>query len=163
MKNIFNFKSFTLSLNEEMGPWDPEAAKKSSEEILKLKGGSETDKSKTGLSFPNIKNVFGKEDYITRFRISQALALVGKDFFPTNSVLPDIEKNRTPLAKGMFSTYYIGDADQNEEMKKFSEPLLKAIKPLVEKMEKDMSKYWTIESKSLPEVKQVKVAIDNIK
>jgi hypothetical protein len=163
MKNIFNFESFTHSLNEEMGPWDPEAAKKSAEEILKSKGGSETDKSKTGLSFPNIKNVFGKEDYILRFRIAQALALAGKDFFTTNSVFPDVTKNRTPLAKGMFSTYYVGDPDQNEAMKKFSEPLLKAVKPLVEKMNKNMDKYWTIESKLLPEVKQTKVAIDNIK
>jgi hypothetical protein len=164
MKNIFTFGSFIGRLNEEkMGPWDPEAAKKSAAEIMKSRGGSEADKAKTGLAFPNIKKVFGREDYPLRFKIAQALALAGKDFFPTNSAFPDASKNRTTLSKGMFSTYYIGDADQNEEMKKFSEPLLKAIKPLVEKMEKDMSKYWTIESKSLPEVKQVKVAIDNIK
>lgn len=163
MKNIFTFDSFIGSLNEEMGPWNPEAAKKSAAEIMKSRGGSETDKSKSGLSFPNIKSVFGKEEYMLRFRIAQALALAGKDFFPTNSVFPDIEKNRTPLVKGMFSTYYVGDPDQNEAMKKFSEPLLKAVKPLVEMMNKNMDKYWTIESKSLPEVKQTKVAIDKIK
>ena len=61
MKNIFTFGSFIGILNEEMGPFNPEAAKKSSAEIMKSKGGSETDKSKTGLSFPNIKSVFGKE------------------------------------------------------------------------------------------------------
>jgi hypothetical protein len=163
MKNIFTFGSFIGTLNEEMGSFNPESAKKSSAEIMKSKGGSGTDKSKTGLSFPNIKSVFGREDYMLRFRIAQALALAGKDFFPTNSVFPDAEKNKTPLAKGMFSTYYVGDPDQNEAMKKFSQPLLKAIKPLVEKMNKDMDKYWTIESKSLPEVKEARLLISNIK
>ena len=163
MKNIFTFDSFIGRLNEGMGPWDPEAAKKAAEEIMKSRGGSSSDKSKTGLLFPNVKKVFGKEDYALRFKIAQALALSGKDFFPTNSAFPDASKNRNPLEKGMFSTYYIGDADQNEVMKKFSESLLKAVKPLVEKMEKDMSNYWTMEAKSLPEVKQTKVAIDNIK
>jgi hypothetical protein len=164
MKNIFTFGSFIGILNEEKtGPFNPEAAKKTAAEIMKSRGGSETDRSKSGLSFPNIKKIFGKEDYPLRFKIAQALALADKEFFPTNSVFPDASKNNIPQMKGTFSTYYIGDADQNESMKKFSESLLKAIKPLVEKIDKDTSKYFTIESKSLPEVKQAKLELHKVK
>ena len=164
MKNIFTFDSFIGSLNEEvMAPFNPDAAKKTAEEIMKSKGGSGSDKSKTGLSFPNIKKVFGKEDYTLRFKIAQALALADRDFFPTNSSFPDAAKNKSSQPKGTFSTYYIGEENQNESMKKFSEALLKAIKPLVEKLDKDMGKYLTIEAKSLPEVNQTKLSIRNIK
>ena len=163
MKNIFTFGSFIGSLNEEMVSSNSSADKKTSEEIMKSKGGSGTDKSKSGLSFPNVKKVFGNDDYMLRFRIAQALALAGKDFFPTNSVFPDAAKNKTSLVPGMFSTYYVGDPDQNEVMKKFSEPLLKAVKPLVEMMNKNMDKYWDIKSKSLPEVNQVKLQLHNVK
>jgi len=163
MKNIFTFGSFIGSLNEEMGSLNPDAAKKTADEVMKSRGGSEKDKSKTGLSFPNIKKVFGKDDYPLRFKIAQALALADKDFFTTNSSFPDASKNRTPQMKGTFSTYYIGDVDQNDVMRKFSDALLKAIKPLVEKMDKDMNKYFTIESKSLPEVKQAKLDLHSVK
>lgn len=163
MKNIINFDSFIDKLNEAMGPWDPEAAKKKAVEIIKLRGGSTTDKSKTGLSFTNVKNVFGNENYDLRFKIAQALALAGKDFFPTNSLFPDAEKNKIPVSPGMFCTYYIGESDQNSVMKKIPESLLKAVKPIVEKMDKDMSKYFLIEAKLFPEVKQAKSIIDKIK
>ncbi len=161
MKNLSNFNSFVQTLNEEaQGPWDPKRALAAIED-LKKKSPSLEDAQPSGLTFANIQKVYGKIDYNTRFKIAQALMLVGKNLFPVNSY----DKSGVSLnpMTGLFITKYIGEKEQNLKMDKISENLLKAIKPIVDDFENDIDGYFNQKaSSSKPSVKQSKVAADKI-
>lgn len=160
MKNLSTFDSFVQSLNEGIQEWDPKRAQSAIED-LKKKSSSLKDVEPTGLSFNNIQKVFGKVDYSTRFKIAQALLLVGKNFFPVNKY--DSSSVSLDPVTGMFTTKYIGEKDQNLKMDKISESLLKAIKPIVDDFDNDIDGYFNQKistSKSI--VKQAKVAADKI-
>lgn len=161
MKNLFNYGSFLSHLNES------ETQNSSFMEVLKNIGGSSTDKDAPMVQFNNIKKIFGKADYATRFEVAQALKLLGDDQFPTNTYFPNFQKNKDRFAKdGIFITYYIGERDQNEKMDKISEDLLKAIKPIVDLMKRDpkgAGNFMSIEDSSIPEVKQSRVKASNIR
>ena len=123
---------------------------------LKTKAGIPLkDKDPTGLSFSNIQKVYGKSDYDTRFKIAQALLLTGKNFFPAVGPTQKITE--------YLITPYIGEKDQNVKMEEISEPILRAIKPIVDDMDNDLKGYLEKKTASLkPTVKQVKVTIDKI-
>lgn len=160
MKNLSSFDSFVHSLNEGVQDWDPKRAQTAIDD-LKKKSSSLKDSEPTGLSFTNIQKVFGKNDYPTRFKIAQALMLVGKNLFPVNRY----DKSGVALnpMTGLFITKYIGEKDQNLKMDKISENLLKAIKPIVDDFDKDVDGYFNQKtSASKSTVKQSKVAADKI-
>lgn len=159
MRNISSFNSFVKSLNEGVQEWDPKKAQ-SAIDNLKKKSPSLKDFEPTGLSFNNIQKVYGKNDYGTRFKIAQALLLVGKNLFPTNSY-DKSEISQDPIS-GMFVTKYIGEKDQNLQMDKISEALLKSIKPIVDDFDDDVDGYFNKTASSKPTVKQAKVAADKI-
>jgi hypothetical protein len=160
MKNLSSFDSFVQSLTEGVQEWDPKRAQTAIDD-LKKKSSSLKDSEPTGLSFTNIQKVFGNIDYPTRFKIAQALMLVGKNLFPVNRY----DKSGVALdpMTGLFITKYIGEKDQNLKMDKISENLLKAIKPIVDDFDKDVDGYFNQKtSASKPTVKQSKVASDKI-
>jgi len=160
MKNLSSFDSFVQSLTEGVQEWDPKKAQTAIDD-LKKKSSSLKDSEPTGLSFTNIQKVFGNIDYPTRFKIAQALMLVGKNLFPVNRY----DKSGVVLDSmtGLFITKYIGEKDQNLKMDKISENLLKAIKPIVDDFDKDVDGYFNQKtSSSKPTVKQSKVASDKI-
>jgi hypothetical protein len=167
MKNLSYFDSFIESLNEEVqGPWDPKKAQSAIDEIIKR----DKDVEPTGLSFNNIQKVFGTTDYTTRFRIAQALLLVGKNFFPVNKYSKDQSTNDNYRKTSDYTwTYYIGEKDQNLKMDKFSEALLKAVKPIVDDYAKEDNlsngeslEYIKKTALEKPVVKQAKVSVDKI-
>lgn len=139
----------------------------SPDEILKTRGGGQEDAERTMLSFNNIKKIFGNSDYLTRFRIAQALKLMGDDFFPTNSKFKNLESNKDLTSKdGIFLTFYIGEKDQNDKMDKFSEEILKVVKPVVKLMEKtpsEIGKFASSDSINIPEIRVAKVESQKIK
>ena len=160
MKNLSNFNSFVQTLNEEaQDEFDPKNALAAIED-LKKKSPSLKDAQPSGLSFANIQKVYGKIDYPTRFKIAQALMLVGKNLFPVNSS----DKSAVSLTpSGLIITKYIGEKDQNLKMDKITENLLKAIKPIVDDFENDIDGYFNQKvSTSKPSVKQSKVTADKI-
>ena len=165
MKNLSYFDSFIESLNEEVqGPWDPKKAQSAIVEIVKR----DKDVEPTGLSFNNIQKVFGTTDYTTRFRIAQALLLAGKNFFPVNKYNKSNDSNEDykKMSDYVF-TYYIGEKDQNLKMEKFSEALLRAIKPIVDDYIKEDKignglQYLKKTALDKPVVKQAKVSVDKI-
>lgn len=163
MKNISSFNSFVQSLNEA-APWDPKKAQAAIDEILKR----DKDVEPTGLSFNNIQKVFGNISYQTRFKIAQALLLAGKNFFPVNQYSKDRESNDAYRKTSDYTwTYYIGEKNQNLKMEKFSEALLRAIKPIVDDYTKEdklgnSMEYIKKTALDKPVVKQAKVAIDKI-
>jgi hypothetical protein len=160
MKNLSSFDSFVQSLTEGVQEWDLKRAQTAIDD-LKKKSSSLKDSEPTGLSFTNIQKVFGNIDYPTRFKIAQALMLVGKNLFPVNRY----DKSGVALdpMTGLFITKYIGEKDQNLKMDKISENLLKAIKPIVDDFDKDVDGYFNQKtSASKPTVKQSKVASDKI-
>ena len=164
MKNLSYFDSFVHSLNEGVQDWDPKRAQAAIDELVKR----DKDSESTGLSFANIQKVYGKTDYKTRFRIAQALLLAGKDIFPVNKYNKDQSANNNYRKKDDYIfTYYVGEKDQNLKMDKFSEALLKAIKPIVDDYSKEDSAGNSVEyikktALEKPVVKQAKVAMDKV-
>ena len=154
MKNIESYESF-LNEAEEASPmemeagaememvdkFDPEAAKKAQADYAKKTGSGTSDKSKTGLNFPNIKAVFGRQDYQFRIAIAQALFLAGKNLFPTNSYHAPNAQEVDLKNEGCTMTYYIGEADQNEALKKVTVKQLEAIKGLAAVVYLDFKKF----------------------
>jgi len=165
MKNLSDFNSFVQTINEA-APWDPKKAQTAIDEIMK-RYKENKDAEPTGLSFANIQKVYGKIDYMTRFKIAQALKLIGKNFFPVNQYNKSkIDNDEFERDSDLIFTYYIGDKDQNLKMDKFSEELLRAVKPIVDEHSKmlnlgkdDMVRKIALEK---PVVKQAKVAADKI-
>lgn len=154
MKNLSYFNSFVSSLNEAAEEWDPKKAQKAIED-LKNQSTTMKDSDPTGLSFNNIQKVYGKTDYPTRFKIAQSLLLAGKGIFPA--------ADATNFPAGFFTTSYTGKKDENLKMDKISEPLLKAIKPIVDDFQNDVDGYFNQKtSSSKSTVKQAKVAADKI-
>ena len=126
---------------EMVDKFDPEAAKKAQADYAKKTGSGTTDKSKTGLNFPNIKAVFGRQDYQFRIAIAQALFLAGKNLFPTNSYHAPNTQEVDLKNEGCTMTYYIGEADQNEALKKVTVKQLEAIKGLAAVVYLDFKKF----------------------
>lgn len=128
---------------------------------LKAKAGIPLkDKDPTGLSFSNIQKVYGKSDFDIRFKIAQALYVMGKNFFPLNTYLANITGQKITE---YFITPYIGEKGQNVKMEEISEPILRAIKPIVDDIDKDLKGYIEKKTASIkPIVKRVKVEIDKI-
>ena len=161
MRNLFNFNSFVGFLNEAEGQ------SKSLEEILKSRGGKGGDEKIPGYHFDNIKKIFGNSEYVTRFKIAQALKAMEMDFFPTNSKFPNPEVNRNLSQKdGMILTFYIGDPEQNKKMDQIGEDLLSIVKPVVDSMDKDpegVSGFVTLQSFQRPEIKKAKALAANLK
>ena len=165
MKNISDFNSFVQAINEA-APWDPKKAQTAIDDIMK-RYKENKDAEPTGLSFANIQKVYGKIDNRTRFEIAQALKLIGKNFFPVNSSHPDQSANdRFENSKGdssdFFFTYYVGEKNQNLKMDKFSEALLKAVKPVVDNFKGNFDQFIEKIALENPVVKQAKVAADKI-
>jgi len=165
MKNISDFNSFVQTINEA-APWDPKKAQAAIDEITK-RYKENKDAEPTGLSFANVQKVYGKIDLQTRFGIAQALKLIGKNFFPVNSSHPDQPANdRFENSNGdssdFFFTFYIGEKNQNLKMDKFSEALLKAVKPIVDNFKGNFDQFIRKIALENPVVKQAKVAADKI-
>ena len=165
MKNLSDFNSFVQTINEA-APWDPKKAQAAIDEIMK-RYKENKDAEPTGLSFANVQKVYGKIDLQTRFEIAQALKLIGKNFFPVNSSHPDQSANdRFENSKGdssdFFFTYYVGEKNQNLRMDKFSEALLKAVKPVVDNFKGNFDQFIRKIALENPVVKQAKVAADKI-
>jgi hypothetical protein len=165
MKNISDFNSFVQTINEA-APWDPKKAQAAIDEITK-RYKENKDAEPTGLSFANVQKVYGKIDLQTRFGIAQALKLIGKNFFPVNSSHPDQPANdRFENSNGdssdFFFTFYVGEKNQNLKMDKFSEALLKAVKPIVDNFKGNFDQFIRKIALENPVVKQAKVAADKI-
>ena len=163
MKHLRVFESFV----NEAAPFDPTKFKVASEMISAKIGKPKTE---SGLSFPEIKEVFGREDYNLRYLIAQVLFLVGKNYFPTNKDhSKDIQKFDKDNGIGMYS-YYIGEAGQNMIMKKVGKGLLTAVKPLVMKMldyrdrgmTREENKYFEWEATKMPDVLKIKGVVDRL-
>ena len=178
MKNLSDFRSFINHLNEAeesmSAPldWDPKKAQSAIDKAVKQTGGSNKDNKPTGLSFNNVKQVFGKNDYTVRYVIAQALKIAGKDLFQTNSYNPTLTENKKREIENsdkpyFFNTYYIGEVAQNETMDKISKGVLTAIKPLVTSMLKavgtEQDKYYTSSATKLPEVAKAKIDLSKVK
>ena len=161
MKNLSDFNSFVQAINEA-APWDPKKSQTAIDELIK----KNKDAEPTGLSFANIQKVYGKTDYATRFKIAQALLLAGKNFFPVNKQRSDAgQGNNEEMwgGAGYIITYYIGEKDQNLKMDKFSEALLRAVKPIIDTLPADgPGNLFNRDSLKNPVVKQTKVAVDKI-
>jgi hypothetical protein len=130
-------------------------------ELISKKIGQE---QKTTLTFPEIKEVYGRDDYNLRFVLAQALMLAGKNYFPKNKYYPNPKKEGDLLF-----THYIGEKDQNLMLQKVGKDALVVLKPLVALVEKDLAKPGLAETKffkdsspALPEVKKVKTLLDKL-
>jgi len=192
MKNIENYESF-LNEAQEASPmemeaaaememandFDPEKAKQALADYVKRTGSGSSDQDKTGLNFPNIKQVFGREDYNFRIAIAQALYLAGMNLFPTNKYhFKDIQEWDL-VNFGTTMTYYIGEGPQNELLKGVSVAQLNAVKFLAAKVFQDFGKYiggkfgysngkyayeFTLSTiKAFPEVKAAAAALKGVK
>lgn len=154
MEKVLSFGSFIQSINEETQAMQNNPADLKAKVGIPLK-----DKDPTGLSFSNIQKVYGKSDFDTRFKIAQALLLTGKNFFPADESTVGGNQKITEY----FITPYIGEKGQNVKMEEISEPILRAIKPIVDDIDKDLKGYIEKKTASIkPIVKRVKVEIDKI-
>jgi hypothetical protein len=161
MKNLLYFNSFNGKINEaDTGSPNPKSDQKTTDELLKRQKDSEA----TGLSFKNVKNVYGDTSFSLRYLIAWALKLAGLDFFPTSKKFPTPEKIKSNFGETTLSMYS-GDTYQNLKMDKISESLLSAIKPLVEKLKGGVPLEWQDPRKgyNFPEVKSARVSIKRIK
>jgi hypothetical protein len=159
MKHIQIFESF-VSEAAEAAPFDPLKFKVAAELISKKIG----QEQKTTLTFPEIKEVYGRDDYNLRFVLAQALMLAGKNYFPKNKYYPNPKKEGD-----LIFTHYIGEKDQNLMLQKVGKDALVVLKPLVALVEKDLNKPGLAETKffkdsspALPEVKKVKALLDKL-
>ena len=159
MKHIQIFESF-VSEAAEAAPFDPLKFKVAAELISKKIG----QEQKTTLTFPEIKEVYGRDDYNLRFVLAQALMLAGKNYFPKNKYYPNPKKEGDLLF-----THYIGEKDQNLMLQKVGKDALVVLKPLVALVEKDLNKpglaetnFFKDSSLALPEVKKVKALLDKL-
>lgn len=158
MKHIQIFESFISEA--ALAPFDPLKFKVAANLIFKKIG----QEQKTTLTFPEIREVFGRDDYHFRFFIAQALLLVGKNYFPLNKYNPKPQKEGDLLF-----TYYIGEKAQNLILQGVGKDVMVVLKPLVALMEKDLAGPgldggWVFRGSSLalPEVKRVKALIDKL-
>ena len=159
MKHIQIFESF-VSEAAEAAPFDHLKFKVAAELISKKIG----QEQKTTLTFPEIKEVYGRDDYNLRFVLAQALMLAGKNYFPKNKYYPNPKKEGDLLF-----THYIGEKYQNLMLQKVGKDALVVLKPLVALVEKDLAKPGLAETKffkdsspALPEVKKVKSLLDKL-
>jgi hypothetical protein len=154
MKNLVQFESYK-SVNEAeeaamidaememVNDFDPEKAKQALADYIKRTGSGTTDADGTGLNFPNIKQVFGRQDYNFRVAIAQALFLANMNLFPTNKYHSKDIQSLDLKETGLTTTYYIGEASQNEKLKTVKVPQLQAIKSLAAKIYMDQfGKYF---------------------
>lgn len=159
MKHITIFESF-VNEEESLAPFDPLKFRVAAELISKKIG----QEQKTTLTFPEIKEVFGRDDYNLRFMLAQALLLAGKNYFPKNRFF------QNPQQEGdLLITYYIGEKAQNLMMQKIGKDALVVLKPLVALIDKDQSKsslgemkFFKDSSLALPEVKRAKALLDKL-
>ncbi len=154
MKNLVQFESYKavneaeeaamVDVEMEMvNDFDPEKAKQALADYIKRTGSGTTDADGTGLNFPNIKQVFGRQDYNFRVAIAQALFLSNMNLFPTNKYHSKDIQASDLKSTGLTTTYYIGEGAQNEKLKKVTVPQLQAIKSLAAKIYIDQSgKYF---------------------
>lgn len=169
MKHLKIFESF---LNEEQivnpmdpGEFDPMKFKVASS-LFTDKIGKPVDKG--NIAFPEIREVFGRDDYNLRFMIAQALYLMGRNYFPTNKYFgKDIQAQDKANGDKMV-TYYIGEEPQNMLMKKLGKGLLTTIKPLVVKIvnaaktPQAFSEYLKWESPKITDVIKTKGLVDRL-
>lgn len=169
MKHLRVFESF---INEEQivnpldpGEFDPLKFKVASS-LFTDKIGKPVDKGNTG--FPEIKEVFGRDDYNLRFMIAQALHLVGKNYFPTNKYFGKDIQAKDKANGDLMVTYYIGEEPQNMLMKKLGKGLLTTIKPLViqivnaAKTPQQLSQFLKWDSPKMPDVIKTKALVDRL-
>jgi hypothetical protein len=154
MKNLIQFEQYipineaeaemTADMEMEMlNDFDPEKAKQALAEYMKRTGSGLKDSDSTGLNFPNIKQVFGRQDYNFRVAIAQALFLAGKNLFPTNKYHSADIQQLDLKNTGLTTTYYIGEGPQNDLLKKVTVAQLNAIKSLAAKIYMDQfGKYF---------------------
>jgi len=136
MKHLKLYESFLNEAQMDIDPFDPDKFKVAAEMIEDKIGKPE---KVSGLSFPEIKEVFGRDDYTLRYYLAQALLSLGRNYWPTNKYHgKDVQKTDRQNNDGMF-TYYIGEAPHNEIMKKLGKSLLVTIKPLVLKIDKTLN------------------------
>jgi len=175
MDNLIRYENYKPLYEADEIPmdledFDPEAFKKSASEWKKHVKSGDSDVDNTGLNFPNIKAVFGREDYNLRFAIAQALYLAGLNLFPTNKYHSKDIQAWDLANMGNTMTYYIGEAPQNAKLKNVTVEQLKAIKPLLLKVASDMEKYigafkngkaqYTAKAmQAWPEIKAAKAAL----
>jgi hypothetical protein len=169
MKHLRVFESF-LSEEQIVSPLDPGEF-----DPMKFKVASSlfTDKigkpvDKGNIAFPEIKEVFGRDDYNLRFMIAQALYLMGRNYFPTNKYFGKDIQAKDKANGDLMVTYYIGEAPQNMLMKKLGKGLLTTIKPLVMKIAdvaktpQKFSEYLKWESPKIPDVIKTKALVDKL-
>ena len=156
MKHIQIFESF-VSEAAEVAPFDPLKFRIAAELYAKKIG----KEQKTTLTFPEIKEVFGRDDYNLRFMLAQALLLAGKNYFPKNRFFPAPKKEGDLLI-----TYYIGEKDQNLMLQQVGKDALVVLKPLVAMVDKDQSKpslalmqFFKDAALNIPEVKRAKTLL----
>lgn len=159
MKHLQIFESF-VNEEETPAPFDPLKFRVAAELIGKKIG----KEQKTTLTFPEIKEVFGRDDYNLRFMLAQALLLAGKSYFPSNRFFTAPKKEGDLLI-----TYYIGEKEQNLLMQQVGKDALVVLKPLVAMVEKDLSKFGLGEAKlfkdaalNIPEVKRAKTLLSKL-
>ena len=154
-------------------------AKQALADYVKRTGSGSSDQDKTGLNFPNIKQVFDKQDYNFRVAIAQALYLAGMNLFPTNKYHSADTQAWDLKNTGCTQTYYIGEGPQNELLKGVSVAQLNAVKSLAAKVSLDLRRYlggnftynngkFTYEFplssiKAFPEVKAAAAALKKVK
>ena len=159
MKHIQIFEAF-VNEEEMVAPFDPLKFRVAAELIGKKIG----KEQKTTLTFPEIKEVFGRDDYNLRFMLAQALMLAGKNYFPNNRFFTAPKKEGDLLI-----TYYIGEKDQNLMLQKVGKDALVVLKPLVALIDKDQSKssladmqFFKDAALALPEVKRAKTLLSKL-
>lgn len=143
-------------------PFDPLKFKVAADLIAKQIG----PEQKTSLAFPEIKEVFGRDDYSLRFALAQALLVAGKNYFPKNKYNPN------PQREGdLLFTSYIGEPAQNLLLQGLGKDALVVLKPLVMAVAKDLreggpslreGQYFKTSAKSLPDVQRVKALLSKL-
>ena len=169
MKHLRVYESFLSEaqmMNQmDPGEFDPMKFKVASS-LFTDKIGKPVDKG--NMAFPEVKEVFGRDDYNLRFFIAQALYLVGRNYFPTNKYFTKDIQAKDKAKGDLMVTYYIGEAPQNALMKKVGKSLLTTIKPLVMKMAnaaktpQEFSEYLKWDSPKMSDVIKTKTLVDKL-
>jgi hypothetical protein len=176
MDNLIRYENYKPLYEADEIPmdledFDPEAFKKAVEDWKRHTKSGDTDVDNSGLSFVNIKQVFGREDYNFRVAIAQALYLAGMNLFPTNKYHAKDIQSFDIQNYGNTMTFYIGEAPQNAKLKNVSVAQLNAIKSLANKVASGGNKYfggswnngkWNYTQKQMmtwPDVKAAKAAL----
>jgi hypothetical protein len=169
MKHLRIFESF-IREEQMMNPMDPGEF-----DPMKFKVASNLFTNKIGkpvddgnMGFPEIKEVFGRDDYNLRFMIAQALHLIGRNYFPTNKYFGKDIQTKDKEKGDLMVTYYVGESPQNMLMKKIGKGLLTTIKPLVMKIAQaaqtpqQFSEYLNWQSPKIPDVIKTKALVDKL-